>query len=117
MRLTLAGVADAATVSSDGKLNVLGVFDVINVRQFPTVKPHFAYFARLEVEAEDPRSFDAELRIVDDDGQLVSPVVTLHIKVGKNEPGEVITIPIVLGISNARLQRPGIYTVELTVAG
>jgi hypothetical protein len=37
MQVPLALLADHANVSAEGKLNLMGAFDVINARRFPAV--------------------------------------------------------------------------------
>ena len=39
MRVALGVLADYANVSAEGKLNIMGVFQIVNAVQFPHVHP------------------------------------------------------------------------------
>lgn len=47
MRIAFALFADAANLSQEGKLNVLGVFDAVQVGQLPTIHPRANLVARI----------------------------------------------------------------------
>jgi hypothetical protein len=47
MRISFALFADAANLSQEGKLNVLGVFDAVQVGQLPTIHPRAHVVARI----------------------------------------------------------------------
>jgi hypothetical protein len=51
MYVAFALLADAANVALDGKLNILGVFDVVRAAAFPTVLPRVHLVARLKAQA------------------------------------------------------------------
>ena len=48
MQLAFALLADAANVSVEGKLNILGVFDALQVASLPTVHPRATLVMRLK---------------------------------------------------------------------
>ncbi len=48
MQLAFALLADAANVSVEGKLNILGVFDALQVASVPTVHPRATLVMRLK---------------------------------------------------------------------
>ena len=48
MLVKLAVLADYANVTSDGKLNILGIFDRMNVLNLPAVHPQMNLVLRLE---------------------------------------------------------------------
>ena len=117
MKVTLSGIADAATVSPDGKVNILGVFDTIHVHQFPSTHPHCSYFARLAFEADDPRQSEVMLRAVDADGQLAAPPIAFKLEIPLNTPGELIFVPLAIDLVAAKFDAPGDYVFELAVNG
>jgi hypothetical protein len=47
MRISFALFADAANLSQEGKLNILGVFDAVQVGQLPTIHPRAHVVARI----------------------------------------------------------------------
>ena len=72
MQVKLAVVADHANVSSEGKLNILGIFDRIVVSDLPAVHPQMHLIVRLEAHpAERDRPHPVEVRLHDPDGQTV----------------------------------------------
>jgi len=64
----MAVVADYGNLS-DGKLNVMGVFDRIWTTAFPTVHPSLVLAFRLRLEFEDrDKGHRVEIELVDEDG-------------------------------------------------
>ena len=53
MRITFALFADAANISQEGKLNVLGVFDAVQVGTLPALHPRAHLVARIVGRRED----------------------------------------------------------------
>ena len=53
MRIAFALFADAANLSQEGKLNVLGVFDAVQVGQLPTIHPRAHLVARITGSRSD----------------------------------------------------------------
>lgn len=53
MRLSFALFADAANISQEGKLNILGVFDAVQCGTLPTVHPRAHLVVRLKGGHED----------------------------------------------------------------
>jgi hypothetical protein len=48
MHVSFALFADAANISQEGKLNILGVFDALHVQQLPAVHPRATMVVRLK---------------------------------------------------------------------
>src|SRR5688500_15430635 len=53
MHVSFALFADAANLSQEGKLNILGVFDAVQVAALPTVHPRATLVVRLKGTPED----------------------------------------------------------------
>ncbi|HEX8851150.1 MAG TPA: hypothetical protein VF761_16615 [Gemmatimonadaceae bacterium] len=53
MRITFALFADAANISQEGKLNILGVFDAVQVGTLPALHPRAHLVARIVGTRED----------------------------------------------------------------
>jgi hypothetical protein len=117
MRVKLAILADGANVSREGKLNILGVFDTIYSRQFPTSHPHMQLVLRFEASAEEAgSSHQTEVQLVAQDGQVLLRLpgaVTVH----RRELGEAVGIDQILALANVRFQEPGRYTIRIAVDG
>jgi len=54
MHISFAVFADAANLSQEGKLNILGVFDAVQVSAFPSVHPRTHLVVRLARESALP---------------------------------------------------------------
>jgi hypothetical protein len=117
VQVRLALLADAANVSREGKLNVLGVFDTLHARQFPTAHPHMALVLRLEAaagEAAGPHAMEVE--VVAPDGTVVLRVpgtLTLAGFAG----GDRIAFDHVLSFANMQFAGPGRYTIRIALDG
>ncbi|MBP6771523.1 MAG: hypothetical protein KA154_00920 [Gemmatimonadaceae bacterium] len=53
MHVSFALFADAANLSQEGKLNILGVFDAVHVGQFPALHPRATFVLRLKGASSD----------------------------------------------------------------
>lgn len=53
MHISFAVFADAANLSQEGKLNVLGIFDALHVSGFPSVHPRAHFVVRVKGSASD----------------------------------------------------------------
>lgn len=109
MHVTLAILADYANVTADGKLNILGIFDRMNVTNLPAVHPQMNLVLRLEAHsAERDRSHPVEIRLHDPDGQTVFEVKGEIVPQG--EPGHNISTNQILTLNNLQLGKTGDYT-------
>jgi hypothetical protein len=69
MHVSFALFADAANLSQEGKLNILGVFDALQVAQFPAVHPRATLVVRLKGGRGDEGSHDVTMSWVNPVGQ------------------------------------------------
>jgi hypothetical protein len=53
MHISFAVFADAANLSQEGKLNILGVFDAVQVAGLPTIHPRTHFVVRLKADSGD----------------------------------------------------------------
>jgi hypothetical protein len=53
MHISFAVFADAANLSQEGKLNILGVFDAVQVAGLPTIHPRTHFVVRLKADGDD----------------------------------------------------------------
>jgi hypothetical protein len=108
MQIKLAVLADYANVTAEGKLNILGIFDRINVSQVPAVHPQMHLILRLEAHpAERDRQHKVEIRLHDPDGQTVFEVKGDIVPSGP--PGQTIATNQILTLNNLQLEKPGGY--------
>jgi hypothetical protein len=114
MLVKLAVLADYANVTSDGKLNILGIFDRMNVVNLPAVHPQMNLVLRLEAHpAEHGRAHPVEIRLHDPDGQTVFEVSGEIVPQG--EPGEAVSTNQILTLNNLQLNKTGGYTFVVLV--
>ena len=108
MQIKLALLADYANVTAEGKLNILGIFDRINVSQIPAVHPQMHLILRLEAHpAERDRPHNVEIRLHDPDGQTVFEVKGDLVPQG--QPGQTIATNQILTLNNLQLEKSGGY--------
>lgn len=114
MQVKLAVVADHANVSSEGKLNILGIFDRIVVSDLPAVHPQMHLIVRLEAHpAERDRPHPVEVRLHDPDGQTVFELKGEVVPEGL--AGETIAANQIVGINNLVLAKTGEYVFVIFV--
>jgi hypothetical protein len=53
MHVSFALFADAANISQEGKLNILGVFDAVHVGQIPALHPRATFVIRIKASPAD----------------------------------------------------------------
>lgn len=117
MRVKLALLADAANVSREGKLNILGIFDTIYAQQFPTVHPHMMLVLRFEAApAETGRVHEVVVELAGGDGAVVFRLPG-KLDVQRAEPGTGVGIDHVLGIANLSFPAAGRYVYRIHVDG
>ena len=64
MHLSFILFADAANISQEGKLNILGVFDAVHAGPLPAVHPRATVVVRLKATAGDAGTHPLTLRWV-----------------------------------------------------
>ncbi|HJU66012.1 MAG TPA: hypothetical protein VJ596_10055 [Gemmatimonadaceae bacterium] len=69
MHVSFALFADAANLSQEGKLNILGVFDAVQVATLPAVHPRAHLVVRLKGSRTDAGTHVVTLRWVNPDGR------------------------------------------------
>ena len=118
MKVQLAVLADAANISLEGKLNILGQFDTINAVELPVVWPLMWFVAKVGISEADGTHHRFELRVLDDDGKLIAPIAVLEGDSGPSQiPGALAGGNLVVGIKSARFSDYGTYTFELRANG
>ncbi|MEP6689922.1 MAG: hypothetical protein ABJD07_02130 [Gemmatimonadaceae bacterium] len=71
MHVTFALFADAANVSQEGKLNILGVFDALQVTTLPALHARAHLVVRLKGTRSDAGSHVVELRWLNPRGEML----------------------------------------------
>jgi hypothetical protein len=116
MEVTLAVCCDAANVSREGKLNLLGIFNSIHAAEFPCTHPHLALVLRVEARIGEEGVYPLEIQLVDEDGQQLFHI-NGQLSLQGAEPGRPMTAQTIMDINNLQLPRPSTYAFEIFVDG
>lgn len=108
MQVNLAVLADYANVTGDGKLNILGIFDRINLVQIPAMHPQMHLVLRLEAHpAELDRAHNVEIRLHDPEGTTIFEVKGEIVPRG--DAGRTVSTNQILTLNNLQLEKVGDY--------
>src|SRR5262245_28017764 len=117
MQVRLALLADAANVSREGKLNILGVFVTIFAAQFPTVHPQMQLVLRFTAApGEAGTSHAVDGRSEDESGKALFRV-PVTIIVAAHALGAVLGVDHIIAMNSIRFAAPGRYLFRIAVDG
>jgi hypothetical protein len=109
-------LADAANVSQEGKLNILGTFANINAHEFPARHPEMQLVLRLEASpAEAGMKKKLEVKVLDEDGRQVGGVSGDFNVPSPPSPGRRICIQTALRIVDAVFPKEGNYEFDVLI--
>jgi len=116
VKVAFALLADAANVSREGKLNILGAFDRIYGAKFPLRWPRMVLVTRFEASAAEFGSEKSlEIITMDADGKQLGKA-SGKMKIGEGRTGRQIKINHVLPMGMT-FPAPGEYSIEVLVNG
>jgi hypothetical protein len=116
MYISFALFADAANLSQEGKLNILGVFDAVQVGELPTVHPRTTLVLRLKAETDDVGTHRLGLRWMSPEGdELWSTEGELNVGAPADASGEV-DFPLIAAL-DLPLDAAGEYAMEIELDG
>ena len=116
MLVEIFAICDAATADS-GKLNILGAFDAVHVRQLPAVLAHCAVAIRLRFVTAERGDHRVDVRFIDADGKNILPPAGGGIKVDFADAQRSASFNLVLNIPGLNIEHPGDHSLELLVDG
>ena len=112
MHIAFALLADGANLSQEGKLNILGVFDAVQVGPLPTVHPRAHLVLRLKGSRADVGMHVVTMRWLDPQGQEVI-ASSGELNVGAPPPGvNELDIPLIATL-DLPLAQAGTYTLAI----
>jgi hypothetical protein len=112
MHIAFALFADAANISQEGKLNVLGVFDAVHVGGFPSVHPRATLVMRLKGDPGDSGKHVVAMSWTNADGEeLWSSSGEVAVGPAPRAAGE-LDFPLIATI-DLPLDGPGTYAMEI----
>ena len=114
MQVSFALFADAANLSQEGKLNILGVFDAVQVGSLPTVHPRAHLVVRLKGTRADIGTHTVTLRWINpDDTELWNS--TGQLDIGAPPPGVTeMDMPLIAAL-DLPIDRAGTYTMSIAL--
>ena len=116
MEVAFAMLADAANISREGKLNILGAFDRIYGAKFPLRWPRMVLVTRFEASAAEFGSEKSiEIVTMDADGKRLGKA-SGKMTIGEGRTGRQIKINHVLPMGMT-FPAPGEYSIEILVNG
>ena len=116
MHISFAVFADGANLSQEGKLNVLGVFDALQVGGFPAIHPRTHFVIRLKGSVEDTGGHRLTFRWMSPgDEELWSSDGELNVAPGPN-PAFEMDLPII-AVIDLPLNSAGLYTMRVSLDG
>jgi uncharacterized protein DUF6941 len=114
MHVSFALFADGANISQEGKLNILGVFDAVQVGGVPTVHPRATLVVRLKGSHDDIGTHVIGLRWVNPKGdELWSSMGQLEIAAPTVSVGD-LDFPIIASV-DLPLDQLGGYRMEIAL--
>jgi hypothetical protein len=117
VRVTFALLADGANVSREGKLNILGVFDTLFARSFPTTHAQMQLVVRFEAEAgEAGGTRNVEVQFVSEDNRVLFRLPGA-MTVQQRSLGETVRMEHILTLNSLQLEAPGKYRFDIVVDG
>lgn len=117
MNITFAVLADYASISRDGKLNIMGMFEQIGASSVPVRHPEMRLVLRMEVEsAEFGRDHRIEIRCMDEDGEdllRLEAGITIEKKMDTHASVHTHTADHILDIRGLTFKKFGGYTFSI----
>ena len=118
MEITLALLADAANISQEGKLNVLGAFTNINAAGMPARHPQMQLVLEIEASASEmgtTRNF--EVKLLDADGVELGGIKGQFDVPRIDRPGQRLHIGSVLPLTDVVFVKPGLHSFDILIDG
>jgi hypothetical protein len=118
MELDFGLLADAATVDGSGKLNVLGVFDRIQAREFPARHGRISLVLRFSAGLAEVGAHQVDIRLRGPSGEEVLRLDgRLDLSGGSREAEEGIKVPHVLNLDGITFPEAGTYFFDIACDG
>lgn len=116
MHISFAVFADAANLSQEGKLNVMGIFDALQVASFPSIHPRTHFILRLKGTAADAGKHLMTFRWVNPHGsELWNSSGELHLEAPTDSAVE-MDLP-VIAVVDLPLDSAGRYSMHVDLSG
>jgi len=116
MEIEIFTLSDFAQ-DNNSKLTIVGTFDSIQSKQFPTTHPACAIACRLRFSAKESGSHDFRLRLIDEKSKELIQPIEGNINIPSPQNGQFSSINIVVNFNQLKFEKPGRYSFELYIDG
>lgn len=111
-----AVLADYANITSDGKLNIMGIFDVIRAPSFPVIHPTMRLVLRLQGSPSERGSIKSiQIKMLDADGKQLLEIAT-SLSIPEAAPLNP-DFPQIIELNGIPFMHPGAYVFSILVNG
>ena len=118
MDIDLALLADAATIDSSGKLNILGIFDRLTGSTVPARHPHMVLVLRFSAGVHELGRHKVEILLKDPAGaEVVHIDGEMHLGPGPADAGGSIRVPHILHLDGLIFPSAGRYAFDVRIDG
>jgi Family of unknown function (DUF6941) len=118
MEIDLALLADAATVDSAGKLNILGIFDRLTAGHFPAQHGRISLVLRFQATVQDAGRHQIQISFADPAGsELVGLNGEIQIGAGPQAAETGVRVPQVLNLDGVVFPTAGRYSFDVRIDG
>lgn len=109
MNVNLAVLADYSNISREGKLNILGIFNLIRAKAFPLVLPAMQLVMTFEApHSEVGTTKNVRVKLMDGDGRQILEIGGQFTLAG-GTPGETMKSNHIINFNNIAFPRVGDY--------
>lgn len=114
MNIQVAVLCDAAN-ETNGKLNLLGVFDAIYTQQLPAAHPQCSVALRMTFGPDEEGEHKFRLSIMDEDGKLIMPGIEGDLTVSVPEGVHFATQHFIVNLFQLKFEQAGLYSIDVVV--
>ena len=117
MNVQVAALCDSAA-DYNGKLCVMGTFDTIVTRQFPTVHPYCSLALRIVFSGEDEGQHEISVALIDEDGRSLLPKIGGNVNIRMPPNMYFATVNPVFNLAGVmKFEKPGLYRFDISMDG
>jgi len=118
MDIPLAVIADYASATREGKLNVMGIFNALKVKSLPHTQPQIYLVWQAEAgPAEWGMKKDVEIKLLDENAKQVLSVRGNLMIPEKGEAGRLTSINSIMAFNNVKFEVAGDYAFAILIGG
>lgn len=117
MKVKFAVLADYSNITQEGKINILGVFDIIHAPQFPAQHLEMQLVMRFEADiSERGQQKEVQVRLINERGEKILEL-SGRMAIGEAKPGDLLFFTHVLTFQNVVFPSAGDYQFDVYVEG